>query len=159
MISDTHIPDRHDSLPRRIAEEIQMSDAVIHCGDFTSEEFCQELMGFGKPLYAVHGNMDDYRIIRRFPSKQVVKLEGHSIGITHGEGMPRGIEERVKRVFYDEEIEFLLFGHTHEVLWQEGSRPKLLNPGSATDRYPFHRPSYALLTIKSEGVQVAIVYY
>jgi len=136
-----------------------MSDAVIHCGDFTSEEFCQELIRFGKPLYAVHGNMDDSRIIGRFPSKQVVKLEGHLIGITHGEGMPRGIGERVKRKFYGEEIELLLFGHTHEVLWQEESRPKLLNPGSATDRYPPHRPSFARLTIKNEGIQVEIIYF
>ncbi|MFN4182802.1 MAG: metallophosphoesterase family protein, partial [bacterium] len=99
VVADTHIPVRARTIPEVIVEEAKKADVIFHCGDFVAESVYHEFQAFGKPFYAVFGNMDDPPISAMLPGKKIVTLEGVKIGLVHGYGPAEGIEERVKQIF------------------------------------------------------------
>ncbi|MEO0230472.1 MAG: metallophosphoesterase [candidate division WOR-3 bacterium] len=152
ILSDTHIPHRSRVLPDAILEELAKVDAVIHCGDFTSYTFYEELKILKSPLYAVKGNMDDEDLYDMLPETLVFQLEGVKIGLYHGIGAPWGLENKVIEKFIDHpDINLICFGHSHRPLNQKHGNIILFNPGSPTDTIFAPRKSYGILEIE-EGL-------
>jgi len=58
VISDTHIPDRADSIPKEIMEAFKKVDMIIHTGDFVKMSVLDKLKSVCKNVIAVRGNMD-----------------------------------------------------------------------------------------------------
>ena len=87
VLSDTHIPGKATTLPRRAVDILASSDAIIHAGDYVDDSVIIELEALA-PFHGVCGNMDPSEIKRRLPEKRVVELAGFSIGIMHGWGSP-----------------------------------------------------------------------
>ncbi|WP_292459622.1 YfcE family phosphodiesterase [Methanothermococcus sp.] len=139
VISDTHIGDRADKIPKEVYNEFSNVDLIIHCGDLTSKSILDELADIGEVM-AVKGNMDYLEL----PREKVLNIKNFKIGIIHGDIIyPR--EDLLKMKYYslEKDLDVLISGHTHIPLIKEIEIPELnkkillLNPGSPTvPRFP-----------------------
>jgi hypothetical protein len=133
VLSDTHIPERYDSLPEQVISEIKQSDLIIHAGDFTSLELFEQLKCL-KPMKAVRGNMDDAVLRDKLKDKEVFTVnQKFKIGIMHGFGHPGRIKEIVMALF-DPSFDLVVFGHSHRPCQEKIGKTVYLNPGSPTDK-------------------------
>lgn len=142
VVSDTHIPERLKELPEEILDAAKDADGIIHAGDFTGEEALWLFRGMGPPLYAVRGNMDVPGVAKALEDKLVFELGGVKIGLIHGFGPPEGLHQRVRKLLPDD-LDVLVFGHSHVPMLENDSGLLILNPGALSSG----RRSYALLFI------------
>ena len=139
VISDTHMGDRVDKIPKEVYKQFSDVDIIIHCGDLTSKSILDELNDMAEVI-AVKGNMDHLEL----PREKVLNIENFKIGIIHGDIIyPRG--DLLKKKYYslEKDLDVLISGHTHIPLIKEIKIPELnkkillLNPGSPTvPRFP-----------------------
>jgi len=89
---------------------------------------------------AVQGNMDSMELKTILPVKEILEIENKRIGITHGSGSPWGIEGRVRKMFESDQIDIIIYGHSHQSQNKVINDILFFNPGKATD-------SFGILTI------------
>lgn len=126
VISDTHVPVRQLSIPDEVIKEIKNSDLVIHAGDMVSINFYNYLKSM-KEIKAVRGNMD---INTDLPEKLTFEAGGIKIGLTHGWGDPFTLPDKIDRFFEDQNLNLIVFGHSHLPFLQRKGKRVLLNPGA-----------------------------
>ncbi|MDY6917649.1 MAG: YfcE family phosphodiesterase [Chloroflexota bacterium] len=152
VISDTHTRSLED-LPRELVDQLSQVDYVVHCGDFTHISLLEELRHVAKRFVGVYGNVDPREIREELPAKTVLELEGRKIGVIHPHwgGAPWGIEDDIRKEF--EDVDIILFGHTHDTYHKTVNGLVYLNPGQA---YPsFRNPaSAAFVTIDGDRLHV-----
>lgn len=156
MISDSHLPDSGEAwtfLQELVEQCLAPVDMVLHAGDLVAPELLQVFADC--PVYAVRGNMDPAS--PGVPIKRVVEVGSFRIGLIHGWGAPEGLEERLLPEFAGEEIDCLVYGHSHRPVCHRRNGILLFNPGSPTDRRssPFH--TVGLLEVDSEGIRGQIL--
>jgi predicted phosphodiesterase len=99
--------------------------------------------------------MDPKEIRDELPDKTVVEVEGRRIGVIHPSwgGPSWGIEEVIAREF--DQVDLIIFGHTHDVCNRNIGGVVFLNPGQA---YPsFRSPASAgVITIGQGGMEVEV---
>ncbi len=127
-------PNTLEELIKSLSDAFADVDMIAHAGDITSQSVLDELKRFA-PVEAVQGNMDRGRL-PSLPEKRVLALEGKRIGLIHGWGAPKGIRQRIKGSFQD--VDVIIYGHTHEPFNGEIEGVLFFNPGSPTDS--FHAP-------------------
>jgi len=126
VFSDTHL--------HRVTEEFESicdhycrdADRVIHLGDWTSASVWNFLQQY--PLEGVSGNMDDMAVRLQLPARQVIRVGGFRIGMTHGYGFYGDLKEALRREF--DGVDAILFGHTHRPLVEREGGQLFFNPGS-----------------------------
>lgn len=121
-----------DDLRTIVQQHFHDVELIIHAGDFVEMAVFELLQEFA-PVEAVHGNMDRIDIQQAFPTKKIIERQGVRIGITHGDGAPQKILERVKQ-YFPEQVDVLVFGHSHQPVNQVRDGILFFNPGSPTDR-------------------------
>ncbi len=156
IVSDTHIPRRARELPKEVLKEIEKKDGVIHAGDFTSEEFYRFLEKNFK-MYAVHGNMDEKILFEILPEKRVFEIEKVRIGLYHGVGAPFGIEKRVFKKFEGDEVNLVIFGHSHRPFNKKIKNIHLFNPGSTSDKIFSLVNTFGILEIEDGNFEIRII--
>ncbi len=139
VLSDTHVSSLADAA--NLAELLLNGpfrgvDAILHAGDHVCPEL--ESCFYPLPWYGVRGNMDMGR--SDLPDWRIIDFAPWRIGLIHGWGAAAGIEKRVLTVFADQDIDILVFGHSHQPLSHRQGKLLLFNPGSPTQRRgaPFH---------------------
>ncbi|MGB6872601.1 MAG: metallophosphoesterase family protein [Dehalococcoidia bacterium] len=142
VLADTHV-NTLKHLPKKIIDAISTVDLIIHAGDFTDVQVLKELKQL-RGVKAVQGNMDSIELKTVLPVKEIVEIENKRIGITHGSGSPRGIEERVRKMFESDRLDIIVYGHSHQSQNKVIDDILLFNPGKATD-------SFGILTIDGEA--------
>lgn len=154
VISDTHLRELQTEFRRIIELHFRDVEKIFHTGDFVDWSIAEYLSG-QKELIAVCGNMDPPDIRKAFPQKRVIELGGFKIGLIHGGGSPFGIESRVKEEF--EEVDSIVYGHTHTPANHRSRNIFFFNPGSPTRSF-IHRPTLGILQIgeKIEGEIIRI---
>jgi putative phosphoesterase len=132
VISDTHLPRGIRAIPAACLQRLAEADAILHAGDFTSSAILAELEGLGKPLHAVHGNVDDAVLRARLPEQRLVIAGGARIGMVHDAGPAQGRLARMRKRFPTAQA--VVYGHSHIPLHEEQDGFQIFNPGSPTDR-------------------------
>lgn len=162
VVSDTHLTkiDPSNAQQQKFfqkAEELfKNASLILHAGDVGSFEVINFLEKFA-PVKSVYGNMDDLLLRRSLPEKLVLEIEGVKIGLTHGSGPPWKIIERLLQMFNNEDLDCLVFGHTHEAVNTVVSGIRLFNPGSPTDTVYATQNSLGLLNIEGKQIKAAII--
>ncbi len=130
VISDTHLKYRDKQLERIVEDHFADAEIILHAGDLV----CLDVLDVfeGKEVYAVSGNMDSDEVAQFLPRKRIITIKGIRIGLIHGWGNPAGIEERIRGEFDD--IECIVYGHTHRAVNERKDGTLFFNPGSPTDR-------------------------
>lgn len=152
VLSDTH----SYSLPRMLIDEIKKADMVIHAGDFTDVSVLDALRK-DKEVRAVYGNMDGMDLRRQLPQSQVFRCADVAVGLFHGEGASAGLLERVQKRFSGEDVQVVIFGHTHEPMNETINGVLYFNPGSPTDNYRAPYCSFGILEITGRNIKSRIV--
>ena len=153
-VSDTHA-DGMGKLPAALYDALKTADLILHAGDITSPDVLEELKAIA-PVEAVAGNMDGWDITNHHPDKKVVEAGGFRIGITHGAGRVTNIEERVLAIFENDNVDCIVFGHSHHAVVSQHGRVLLVNPGSPTDKRWAPYNSVAILVV-GEDMRAEII--
>ena len=136
VLSDTHVTSPAE-IPEQILTALAKVDLIVHTGDFVAKGVLDGLNQLGE-VKAVRGNMDSEELKRLLPEKDLLSIEGKRIGVIHGWGAPFGIEDRVREMF--EDVDIIIFGHSHHSKNEVKKDILFFNPGRARD-------SFGILTI------------
>lgn len=156
VLSDTHIPINAQDLPKEVYDGIAGAGLILHAGDFVDISVFENLSKIA-PVRAVCGNMDSGAVAAKLPKKDIVKVNGLSIGLIHGWGPPFGLIELVKNEFKDTKVDAVVFGHSHTPISEVKNGVLFFNPGSPTDRIFAPYNSYGLLEIKDGRITPQII--
>ncbi|MFD2911040.1 metallophosphoesterase family protein [Jeotgalibacillus terrae] len=157
VVSDTHMPRMAKTLPPRLTTECQSADLIIHTGDFNTLDTFQELERFA-PVEGVYGNADDQELTKRFPAKKIIQVGTFRIGLVHGHGKGKTTEKRALDAFVQNDIDMIIYGHSHIPSFKIIDGVQLLNPGSPTDKRRQKQFSFVRLTVEKE-INVEFIYY
>lgn len=147
VISDTHLNGPNPSLERVMETYFKDVDLILHAGDLTSMEVLHAFKG--KEVIAVAGNNDYSQVKRRLPLKKVIEVKHFKIGLTHGWGLPFGVEKRATSLFKG--IHCLVFGHSHWATNHRRNGILYFNPGSFSGGFSsLWRRSIGLLTVDED---------
>jgi uncharacterized protein len=133
IISDTHLPRGSRRLPDDCLARLAVADAIIHAGDFMWAPVLESLRSLGRPVVAVHGNVDDAALRAELPETTVLVAGGARIAVIHDSGPARGRLQRMRARFPDADA--VVFGHSHLPLLERAADGfQIFNPGSPTER-------------------------
>ncbi|WP_409305695.1 metallophosphoesterase family protein [Peribacillus sp. SCS-155] len=157
VVSDTHMPKRAKSLPKKLTEALKTADLIIHAGDWQTIDVYNELSSFA-PVEGVYGNVDGEDVKSRFEQKKVLDINGYRIGIVHGHGQKGSTEKRALSAFSEEMVDVIVYGHSHIPIKKMVGDLLLFNPGSATDKRRQKKFSFGMITINGE-LHAEHIYY
>jgi putative phosphoesterase len=155
VLADTHFHDLQrgitflDDLYRRFFQDVSL---ILHAGDMVNPDIFMAFEGI--PVYSVRGNMDPY--VQGVPIKRVVTVDQYRIGIIHGWGSPEGLENRILKEFCGQNLDALVYGHSHYPANHIRNGLLFFNPGSATDKRRADHCSVGILEI-GDGISGKII--
>ena len=156
VIADTHMPERGSCLPAKVVEAFKDVDMIIHAGDAVELPVLQSLAKLCPKLVAVCGNMDDATVRKKYPAKQVVAVGKFKIGVMHGWGPPAGLEAVLEEAFRGDNVDMIVFGHSHAALNKKKGKTIFFNPGSPTDKIFAAFQSFGIITV-NETIEAQII--
>lgn len=158
LISDTHIPDVAQSIPRQVAEVFSGVDLILHAGDIFVASVIDELHNIA-PVVAARGD-DDYGIFDdRIDEVQQLTLDGlHLYAIHSSRYWARSIILKPEDHDLEKAPDIVVYGHTHRETVERIGKSLLVNPGSATfPEYQLRLGTVGLLTIDNGRADASII--
>ena len=126
----------------------QNPDMIIHLGDLVRD--AEDLLTVFKDIKMenVAGNNDFYI---KMPSEKIIIIQNKKILLTHGHNykIKHGLDDLIIKG-QKEEVDIVLFGHTHRTYESIENNILYFNPGSLT--LPYEKPSYGLIEIKNNKI-------
>jgi putative phosphoesterase len=156
VLSDTHIPYNAPSLSQAVSDALKGADMIIHAGDLADMQFLNKLKQLCPVVKAVRGNMDSEELKKILPEKEILKISGFKLGLIHGWGAPKALVEAVGGAFKDDEVDMIIFGHSHSPMNEERDGIIYFNPGSPTDTVYAPYNSYGWLDV-GETISARII--
>ena len=158
VIADTHTTLKNVGKLKAFLENVMNDvDIIIHAGDIKSEEALEVLKNF-KNIVIVRGNNDNEGELANLKDKEILNLEGYKIGVTHGDGPCKATLDNALQKFEGEEIDILIFGHSHKSYVDTKGNTLILNPGSPSRRRKERWYSYIVLDLREDGIDVELKY-
>ncbi len=156
-LSDSHFRSGISKIPTDFWTCLNGCDLILHAGDVGDISFLEDLRSFA-PVEAVCGN-NDVPNPPYLPYKKVLLLEGHAIGIAHGHQV-RNPEGMLAPGFFAEEVDMVIFGHSHVPYFENIEGKLLLNPGAIMRPRCGNSKSCAELRIeKNKMINVQMFYF
>lgn len=153
VISDTHMSNPSEALHCLVNDIFSDVAMVLHAGDLTRISILDAFAG--KDVVAVCGNMDRHDVTQVLPVKEIVNIHGHRIGLIHGWGSAKGIEDRIRDEFQG--VDAIVYGHTHQAANKVKDGILMFNPGAFSGSFLLGRHrSVGLLTIDN-GIHGSII--
>lgn len=144
LISDTHFRSLAQGaklIGALLEQHFADVDAILHAGDMIHPDI--SLLFADVPFYAVRGNNDP--AIYGVPERRILEFGGYRIGLIHGWGNHADLEERMINNFSEDNLDCLVYGHSHCAVCHTIGDMLVINPGSTTDRRRSPCHSVALL--------------
>lgn len=124
------ISDTHNHWPKGIEDLFGDRDLILHAGDIGSYTILRKLEDLA-PTRAVYGNVDLYSVASELSSRLLLDLEGIPLLLIHNIGKIHDFISRLKRGEFNLMPRVVVFGHTHEPIFQKYGEIYFVNPGSA----------------------------
>jgi uncharacterized protein len=156
LISDTHIPKKAHSLPKKVFEIFDKVDYIVHAGDLVELAVVDELEQIA-PVLAVNGNMDGMDISGALPKLNSLKILDWKIGVMHDPDIAFGFN-RMRELVKENRFNVFVYGHTHvaDIKWE--GKTLFVNPGSPTvPASVMSNLSVGLLKITKENISPEII--
>jgi putative phosphoesterase len=152
LISDTHIPGVVMEVPSKVNKAFEGVDMILHAGNVYTPKILDWLERIAPVRVA--GSLDRDKQCHSDPrveEKQVLEVEGHTIGVIHDLMVPGfggwvypgtltnnfhydGSHPIVPDEMFGKAVDIVVFGHTCTVMVEEHGGTMLINPGSPTLR-------------------------
>ena len=129
---------------RQIFTIFQGVDLILHAGDIVQLSVLDDLRSIA-PVEAVAGNMDEEEVRLLLPAKKILQLGRFKVGLIHGKYKIDLQREMIRQEFDD--VDLIVYGHSHAPFWGEMDGVLFLNPGSPTDKRYAPYNSVALLDV------------
>lgn len=145
VVGDTHVGEFLERLPESVLGVLSGCELILHTGDLSDGSVIPALERIA-PVVAVRGD-HDLPSAPRLPSRVVVAVAGHRIGLTHGArpwsdvlvvvahvlarrriAFDAGRARAMARVFDD--VDAVVFGHWHEAVIQDVDGVLVFSPGA-----------------------------
>ncbi len=149
------VSDTHGNWPL-VAEAIRAEgkiDYLMFLGDYASDGRQLE-KALQIPAFVVRGNCDD---VFEEPEEQCIELGEWRFLICHGHRYQ--VKQTLQSIYYhglEQQVDFVLYGHTHQAFYGEEGDITLINPGAIDKRKLLSdTASWGLLTVsdkKSENI-------
>ena len=172
VISDTHIPGGAMEVPERVARAFEGVELILHAGNVYEPATLDWLEGIA-PVKAAGSEARDRQCWGdpRVDEKQVLEIEGHTIGMIHDLVVPGyggdvypgtigtylsniSISAAMEKVF-GKAVDIVIFGHSCRVTVEEHDGVLMINPGSPTLRNQMRMiGNVAILELTSGGREV-----
>ena len=150
VLSDTHLTDKTQELPKNMLEDFKSADMVIHAGDLVDFSVIERLKKVCPKVIAVYGNMDPAEVRSKLPEKEIINAGKFRIGIFHGYGSPANLIDLLADIFKNDKVDIIIFGHSHSGLNQERNGVIFFNPGSPTDKIYAKDNSYGIIELNGK---------
>ena len=128
VLSDTHLRGMTKGFREIYDKYLSDKDLILHAGDIVSIEIVDFLSR--NSFHGVYGNMDPIELKERLFNKKIIELGPYRIGLIHGWGASKGLEDRIWRKFQN--VDVIVYGHTHHAANHMREGVLLFNPGTAT---------------------------
>jgi uncharacterized protein len=152
VFSDLHIPKSMKEFPySKIEKYMNDIDLIFGLGDYVTQNAFDSLYGFGKPLYAVFGNMDECLLKQTLPNRLNLNIEKLKIGLIHGFGSPFRIKDRILKEF--DNVDLICFGHTHYSFNGLFKGKHFFNPGALCSK----KSSFGIIEIDDDKIKGKII--
>ena len=176
LISDTHIPGGATEVPANVVKAFEGVDLILHAGNVYTLPILDWLERIA-PV-KVSGSLDRDKHVHSDPrvaEKQVLEVEGHTIGMIHDLMVPgfggwiypgsltTSFEYDSSRPLIPEEmfetaVDIVIFGHTCVAMVEEYGGTLLINPGSPTLRNQLMKiGTVAVLELTAESREVKVI--
>jgi len=149
VLADTHMPRMAKKWPQPLNQHLEKADIIIHAGDWQTIDVYRELSQYA-PIYGVTGNVDEPSLHEILKRNIVVQIDQVKIGVTHGDGKGLTTEKRALNQFKNEELDILIFGHSHIPLLRKSNDLIVFNPGSPTDKRRQKQFSFGIIETGNE---------
>ncbi len=138
------ISDTHGLLREEVLESLKDCEVIIHGGDINKPQILEILEKLA-PLYVVRGNNDKGEWAELLEEEKVFTLAGKKILLIHNK----------KEISKDlEEMDLVIYGHSHKYHCEKVGRTWWLNPGSCGKRR-FGLPiTWAILKIEDNDIRI-----
>ena len=155
VISDTHLKEPDKALCDLGVDVFSDATMIIHAGDLTGLSVLNAFPG--KTMIAVAGNSDNHVTKNSLPTIKIIEVCGYRIGLVHGWGPEKGIEDRIIHCF--DNVHVIVYGHTHVATSHIKNGILMFNPGAYSGSFLFkNNRSVGILTIcENEGVSGTII--
>jgi uncharacterized protein len=157
VVSDTHMYGRAKGLPSALLKGLQGVDMILHAGDWMEESVIDQFAAIA-PVEGVAGNNDGESIVARLGYRKLLPLAGYLVGIVHGDG-GRSTPDTAYQSFSNDQVDVIVFGHSHVPYTEQRGSVLLFNPGSPTDKRRQPQYSYGILTLEEQGIRAEHHYY
>ena len=126
------ISDTHGFFDDKLINFLSKCDEIWHAGDIGNLGLLEKLENF-KPLKAVYGNIDDYKVRSALKETIRFRVENKNIIITHIGGYPGKYEKKITEMFKTESPDIFVCGHSHilKVMYDKKYNVLHINPGAA----------------------------
>lgn len=116
------ISDTHGKYYESWKQHFERCDALLHAGDFETYDCYEWFMKLQIPFYAVKGNCDRGAWAAYLPASMNIPFEGKLFHLIHNRSyLPLDLDE----------IDYVIFGHTHIPHNEKMRGIQFINPGSA----------------------------
>ncbi|MDU1421569.1 MAG: YfcE family phosphodiesterase [Clostridium botulinum] len=157
-MSDTHMDKHTSKIDKLIDKCFKDVDLIIHLGDFTSIRVLEKIKK-KKKVIGVWGNNDRGRLRQELKEKEIVTLNGYKVGLFHGHGTEKNTLDRVYNIFKDDNVDIILFGHSHQPMIKTKNKTLIINPGSPSKKIRERWFSYVVLSLKKDKIEAKICFY
>jgi putative phosphoesterase len=99
--------------------------------------------------------MDHPDVVKILPKKDIIKIDNFKIGLIHGYGAPLGLEQRIRKEF-EEKMDVIVFGHSHQPVNEVKDGILFFNPGSPTDKIFSSSNSFGIIEI-NDNIKAKII--
>lgn len=132
------ISDTHGYWDEQIENFFIECDEIWHAGDIGNIETAIRIEEF-KPLRAVFGNIDDFKVRSSFPKIQRFNCEDVDVLITHIGGYPNRYDSQILPLIKEHPPKLFICGHSHilKVIYDKRFELLHINPG-AIGKSGFH---------------------
>ncbi|MCR1950369.1 metallophosphatase family protein [Clostridium sp. DSM 100503] len=138
------ISDTHNLLREEVICYLNKCDLIIHAGDICNKEILLKLNSITKTV-AVKGNNDNENFEGILNKEELLEIEGKKIYVVH---------EKNNINVNLEEVDIIIYGHSHKHSLETLDNVIYLNPGSCGKRR-FSLPlTMAIMNIKNGKVQI-----
>ncbi|MRR35939.1 metallophosphoesterase [bacterium] len=155
VISDTHLLASNPKFEALMEKHLRSVDMVVHAGDMVTLDVLEVFLQMDREVTGVCGNMDHPDVRAAYPNARIITVEDLRIGIIHGWGSPDGIRKRIRGSF--EEVDAIIYGHTHQAHAALEAGIFYFNPGSVTDSRFTSRCSLGIITVDKGTIRGEII--
>lgn len=132
------ISDTHGYWDEQVAKFFTDCDEIWHAGDIGNIETANTINAF-KPLKAVYGNIDDFKVRSAYPKLLRFFSEEVDVLITHIGGYPNKYDSQILPIIKANPPQLFICGHSHilKVIYDKKYDLLHINPG-AVGKSGFH---------------------